>query len=95
LLFPEAGVPWIRILLGFRPLELLNSPTTNPILLIKPDLHFQFDIVGNDDWSIKMSPEKISKLGYRKPSSIGTSAVSPLPMVFEIAYTISLWETWL
>lgn len=61
LLLPAAGVPCINILFGFNPLEVLNSPTTEPISLAKPSLYFQAEIVGKDLLSMTISEVKTSK----------------------------------
>ena len=60
LLLPAAGVPCINILFGFNPLEVLNSPTTEPTSLAKPCLYFQAEMVGKDLLSITISAVKTS-----------------------------------
>lgn len=54
-------MPWMKILLGFSPLEVLNSPTIAPMLAIKPSLYFQVDILGSDCLSMTISEANMSK----------------------------------
>jgi len=42
--FPDAGGPWIRILLGLKPLNLLNSSIIRDIFLTIPSLQCQLNL---------------------------------------------------
>ena len=70
LLFPEEGVPWIRILLGLSPLAALNSATTEPIFATNPSFAFHSSSWGLDASSTEKSAVKMSKYSCKNPSSM-------------------------